>query len=661
MKKWFTVDHFIIAFIAAVVWGLGFSIPSALDAPIWVCGLSSCVIGMIGEFMIAKPIMYSRFVQTSLVRKLLVFVAFILVFLLFNLLSEIFLEESLFEQLVEEFGWAIFFIVFGFVVSLIVSANTKRKIKKKYGKGEEGFCFNAKEIEYIKSLNQENKEIVDEYNKSLSVKIKSGIYVGDKEKDVISFCGIPYAKPPVKDLRWKAPQALDASEKVFEAKHYGPSSIQVNYDGNALQFHRQSEDCLYLNVFTSNIHPKVKKPVVVIFHGGDFTFGGSANPLWEPWHFAANHPEFITVSFNFRLGLLGFIDFSDIPGGEKRPDTCNLGLLDQIAVLEWVKENIHAFGGNPDKVTVVGDNAGAISIGLLAASNRAAGLFKKAIVISGTPLSSELGHSLSKESAEQLFDRVNASNMDDLLALSEDEISELTQDLKEYLALPLCDGSLIPKDVYAEYTKGVAKDIQFILGCAEDNVNAYGSSIGREFAEIVYYEIVEEYLEQLEPNIANELRKFLDSEIERVGKAQAQVNFVNLCVEVVATLTFSEALCNGGNDVRVFYWNVPPLIDMLGAGGLNIICTILGNKEAAVAYGSAVAKNVQDVLQALIKSFILGEDKVETFDNQIEMVMAIVWEKFPKFLSITKDKIQLQSLEETVPAAKTVLDALKAS
>ena len=201
--------------------------------------------------------------------------------------------------------------------------------------------------------------------------------VGAKEKDALSFSGIPYSKPTVGERRWKAPEPLSESEDAFEAKHFGASAIQVDYDVSFLKLHRQSEDCLTLNICVASKRTEYKKPVILFFHHGDFTYGGSADPLLHGEEFIKVYPDSVGVTFNYRLGIFGFIDFSEIPGGENYPDALNLGLLEQIAALRWIKENISVFGGDSERITVMGFESGAFPPVYLSRANRRMDCSKK--------------------------------------------------------------------------------------------------------------------------------------------------------------------------------------------------------------------------------------------------------------------------------------------
>ncbi|MGW1774017.1 carboxylesterase/lipase family protein [Streptomyces sp. NPDC002104] len=193
------------------------------------------------------------------------------------------------------------------------------------------------------------------------------------------FRGIPYAAPPVGARRFAAPGPPEAWEGVRDAGAYGPTAPKVPYPEAFAALLPDPEipgdDCLNLNVWTPEPAPGARLPVMVWIHGGALTRGSSAVPVYEGSAFARD--GVVLVSVNYRLGVLGYGLFPDAPA--------NRGLLDQIAALAWVRDNIAAFGGDPGRVTVFGESAGAISIGALLAAPRAAGLFRQAVLQSGAP------------------------------------------------------------------------------------------------------------------------------------------------------------------------------------------------------------------------------------------------------------------------------------
>ncbi|WP_298877703.1 carboxylesterase family protein [uncultured Bradyrhizobium sp.] len=193
---------------------------------------------------------------------------------------------------------------------------------------------------------------------------------------VLAFKGIPYAAPPVGPLRWRAPQAPKPWTGVRDAVTFGEGALSsLEHDPRPGP---RSEDCLTLNVWTAATEPDAKRPVMVWIHGGGFQFGSSANPATDGSLLAAK--GVVVVSFNYRLGLFGFLAHPDL---DTQAPSGNFGLQDQLAALRWVKANIAAFGGDPGNVTLFGESAGAMAVGMLMASPLARGLFHKAIGQSG--------------------------------------------------------------------------------------------------------------------------------------------------------------------------------------------------------------------------------------------------------------------------------------
>lgn len=656
MKKWITIDVLIIGFLATVAGSFGYSIPSALNLPGWLC-LVICLAAAIIFEEIGDRIIFSKFTQSKASRKYLMFAIFILLFFIGNWFYKRLYGETLYNDLSDQFVQVFIFALIGFTISIVKHYIKRKRIKDKYNDAEEGFKFNAEEKEIIEDLNQINKEITGEYDTSLAVRTRTGVFVGEKDEDVISFNGIPYAKPPVGGLRWKAPKKLENCDKVFEAKHFGPSSIQVSYKGNVLSSHQQSEDCLYLNVYTTDIASDELKPVVVYFHGGDFSYGGSADPLWDLRNFTKTSNT-VTVSFNYRLGFLGFADFLEIPGGEDYKDTSNLGLLDQIAVLEWVKENIHNFGGNPEQITAIGDGSGGISISLLAVCERARGLFNKAIILSGNPLSSLTESANDAKQKQNLIEATSASNMDKLLALSKNEIVALTQKLKGDFFIPKRDDKLIPEDVYEAYRQGKAKDIEFIICASKDISNVYSSSIGRGFGEEVIGSIIEYNISKQNPDTAKRIRTYLYDETMRIGKEKAKAKIANTWIDQAGLITLSEAIQQGGGSVKAMYWNVNAFIKELGSGDVDIINTLLGNDETSVAYGSATGESIREILQSLFIKYIFG-DKTELFNGELEGINAIKWGQFPSVLTVNNKEVKPQPVCDAMVEAENFLKLIK--
>ena len=191
------------------------------------------------------------------------------------------------------------------------------------------------------------------------VKVTGGIIQGEVTEDLMIYKGIPFAAPPVGELRWKAPQPVQPWEGVKETVEFGPGPIQGFGKSDAF-----SEDCLYLNVWTPAKSPKEKLPVLVWIYGGGFSMGNSAGNDGSE----LARKGVVLVSMNYRVGQMGFFAHPELSAENPEGVSGNYGILDQIAALEWIQDNIAAFGGDPEKVTIFGESAGGISVSMLCAS-----------------------------------------------------------------------------------------------------------------------------------------------------------------------------------------------------------------------------------------------------------------------------------------------------
>merc|ERR1712227_483968 len=212
-----------------------------------------------------------------------------------------------------------------------------------------------------------------------------------------AFKGVPYAKSPTKDLRFQPPQPVDSWTDVKDATEDGNLCPQFDISTNAPM---GDEDCLNLNVYSPKLDSK-KRAVMVYFHGGAFIMGGGASFFFGPGYLLEQNV--VLVTFNYRLGPLGFLSTDD------KAAAGNQGLLDQIMVLKWVKANIEKFGGDPDKVTIMGEDAGAASVTLMAMSPMAQGLFHGAIALSGNALCDQYLQNEPQEASRELATKLECS------------------------------------------------------------------------------------------------------------------------------------------------------------------------------------------------------------------------------------------------------------
>ena len=645
MKKLFTIDDFIIAFISALVYGLSFEIPMLLGWGIWTA-LPLCLIIGGAIDAVTKKIVFNKTVQKSTTNKALIFFALFVIFLIGGYVALQLTGLSLKDYFVENYIYSILPSVLGFVFSMAARWYQIRKVRARYGDGSQGFLYDDMYTsEEIEEFNKQNRQIKGEYDTKLAVKTKTGVYVGYKEKKGVVYSGIPYAKPPVGELRWKAPEPLSESDQVFEAKYFGASAMQVEHKGSILKIHRQSEDCLTLNVCVGKKDTNDKKPVVVLFHHGDFSYGGSADPLVYVEKTADTYSDFIGVSFNYRLGIFGFIDFSEVPGGEKYPDALNLGLLDQIAALNWIKENISAFGGDPDNITVMGFESGAISISLLAACERAKGLFQKAFIFFGSPDFSYLTPDAARAFAKKLLEETGAKSMDELQRLTSAQLKDLNQKIGLHRIAPTCDGKLIPSNVFDAYKNGAADGIEFIVGIPSNEGHVLKSFIGEENFEEFVSETIEETLSSyLDADTAAAVRNYIENRAKHTTALEAKGKFFEQWNALSMYLSAMQ-LAAGGNNVHLMYWDVKPLIENLGSGTVDVVLALFGNSKISQMYGNVLDPAISEILQHFLKKFISGET-MSLYNNEIKGVKDIDWKEFPCALIVSNKNFECAPIED---------------
>lgn len=326
-------------------------------------------------------------------------------------------------------------------------------------------------------------------NSDPKVTCSTGTYVGLKENGVEAFKGIHYAKAPVGDLRWKAPVPVDESKQTFEAKRFGKSALQTQADSEQASMNPEglSEDCLTLNIWTKDLKKK-NKPVMFWIHGGAYSYGGTSDPLYNGKFIVNEHPDVLVVTANYRIGPMGFIDFSEYDNdGEYKTSGYN-GLLDQITALKWVNKNIEAFGGDPNNVTIFGESAGGGSVTQLLVSQIDHGkdgieeigdgrLFQHAIAESGS-LNFGMTHERYKQlgAAELFLEKAHVNTVNELAHLSEEKIRELYFDdsndsdvIANIAVTPLlAEDSITGADPYNRILNGSGKNVDLIIGTTKD-------------------------------------------------------------------------------------------------------------------------------------------------------------------------------------------------
>src|SRR3954465_118542 len=336
------------------------------------------------------------------------------------------------------------------------------------------------------------------------VTIDTGTLEGavDSTTGVMVFRGIPYAAPPVGDLRWKPPQAPARWQGVRAARDLGHNCMQHQPYGDIDPFAAGvSEDCLYLNVWTKSLDNRAPRPVMVWIHGGGFFagFGG------EERHNGARLAQkgAVVVTLNYRLGPFGFLAHPALAAESEHHAAGNYGLLDQIAALQWVRRNIARFGGDPSRVTIFGEAAGGMSVGSLIASPLAKGLFAHAILESGTGVGIGVSRRTELENASmQLAESLGASGSGAaaakrLRAVSADTVLAVANRLGQPGAprfWPVVDGWVLPQTVDSAIQSGKANLVPVIAGSNRDEGDEWMGAPTRTFARLMAARGVPVYL-----------------------------------------------------------------------------------------------------------------------------------------------------------------------
>ncbi len=298
------------------------------------------------------------------------------------------------------------------------------------------------------------------------IRVENGLLSGapGSSPEVRVYKGIPFAAPPVGELRWKAPKAAAFWQGVRQATQFSPVCMQTPYAHTSIYFMEPSpvsEDCLYLNVWTAAKTNKERRPVMVWIHGGALTRGAGSIPTYDGEAFARKGVVLVTV--NYRLGLFGFFAHPELTKESDRNSSGNYGLLDQVAALEWVQKNIAAFGGDPKRVTIFGESAGSWSVNYLMATPLAKGLFQRVIGESGgmfavLPKLSDVEESGKKFAASQ-----GADSMQALRAKPAEDLLKAAANFP-----PNVDGWFLPEDVYTIFAKGKQNDVPLLAGSNAD-------------------------------------------------------------------------------------------------------------------------------------------------------------------------------------------------
>lgn len=306
---------------------------------------------------------------------------------------------------------------------------------------------------------------------------------------VVIYKGVPYAKPPVGELRWRPPQETEGWDGIFEADHFSAKAVQGDGGGGfyGKEFYGEpeyqvpsSEDCLYLNIWTPQERGEGKLPVAFWIHGGAFANGYGSEMEFDGEAYAKRGVILVTV--NYRLNVYGFLAHPWLSAESGRGISGNYGILDQLAALKWVRENIASFGGDPENITIFGQSAGAMSVQTLVSSELLGDMAAKAVMQSGGSYGKGLHSDMPLSEAEgygELFVRLSgARDLAQLRAMTAAQLTETMKKLQQELVrmgkwlvfMPNIDGYVLKQGYYETVDRKKIKNIPYLLGSNKNDI-----------------------------------------------------------------------------------------------------------------------------------------------------------------------------------------------
>lgn len=365
----------------------------------------------------------------------------------------------------------------------------------------------------------------------VQAKIENGIIEGnyDTHTGIQTYFGVPFAKPPVGELRWKAPQAVDNWTGVKETKIFGPRPMQTMVFGDMKsRSNGVSEDCLYLNIWTPATRNTKDLPVLVYFFGGGNVAGDASEPRYDGASMAKK--GIVVVTTNYRLNIFGFFAHPELSKEAAYGASGNYGLLDQNAALVWVRKNIKAFGGDPKKITIAGESAGSIGVSMQMASPLSKDLIAGAIGESGAGIRPTMAPISLKEAEKiglEFAQKAGYPKLDELRKLSAREVYEIYNESKRFGFPAVIDGYFLTKSLPETFKSKEQAQIPLLLGWNSAEMTGMAFMQGQPYTEESYMAKVKEAY----PNDYQEALKLYPlgskKEIELSATALASDRFIS--------------------------------------------------------------------------------------------------------------------------------------
>ncbi|MCX6121243.1 MAG: carboxylesterase family protein [Ignavibacteriales bacterium] len=304
------------------------------------------------------------------------------------------------------------------------------------------------------------------------VKIVNGVLEGINESGIRTFKGVPFAEPPIGDLRWKEPQPLKNWSDVRKADKFGPRAMQMPIFGDmGFRSNGMSEDCLYLNIWTPAKTDKEHLPVLVYFYGGGFVAGDGSEARYDGESMARK--GIVAVTVNYRLGVFGFLAHPELTKESPHRSSGNYGLMDQSAALHWVQQNISAFGGDPTKITIAGESAGSVSVSAQMASPLSKKIIAGAIGESGSLLGTlpSIPLTAAEQTGVEFAKSIPANSLSELRTMSAEKLLDAAAKFNPFRFSLTIDGYFFPKSPFKIYEAGEQAHVPLLVGWNSEEMN----------------------------------------------------------------------------------------------------------------------------------------------------------------------------------------------
>ena len=455
--------------------------------------------------------------------------------------------------------------------------------------------------ERVRARYGENRRITDgNYDKALAVKCVNGTFVGKKTDTVIAYKGIPFTgKPPVGELRWKAPVEYAPDDGIYEAYYNAKSPLQNEDISEGGSLYYQSEDCLYLNIWKADEASTGKKPVMVWIHGGGYSMGATGDPLYDLHNLVEENPEVIAISIEYRVGIFGYVHLSHLPDGGDYPDAQNLGPMDQMMALKRIHENIAGFGGDPHNVTIFGESAGGGSVTTLPLIKGANQYIKRVIAQSGAP-SITVSTEEAIECTNDVMELLGCKTVAELKKVDVEKLLQASA-VTDLLIGPERDGKYLPLDPYEAYAKGALKDIELLHGCNKDEMNYFVYFMEPDAFEIWAADRKAKKIAKLPVEDRERVESFLNSAEGEAYEKDSRL-FSQLWFNA-AHIRLSEAQTEGGGKSYTYYFTPESSLQYMKCGHATELASVLKHPEENDCTGRVFDETFSKIMRKMWVQF----------------------------------------------------------